>query len=78
MSEPRKYDSYNLHLQFVFGWGDGAGGRAMNPVRADHANEEMRKTYNEGYISGQRDRRKAHREAAERFGVEMSPIRLRR
>jgi hypothetical protein len=66
---------YDLHMQYVFGWGDGAGGRSMNTDRAEHLQSEMSDAYIDGYVAGQAARGKAHKESAERLGVKLSPIR---
>lgn len=67
--------AYDLHLQYVFGWSDGAGSRAMNKKRSEHPIEDMRKHYNDGFADGHKSRRKAHLESAKRLGIVMSPIR---
>jgi hypothetical protein len=70
-----KLNPYDLHLQYVFGWGHGAGSKPIDESRSKHSILEMATTYNNGYADGQKARKMAHVKSAKKFGVKMSPIR---
>lgn len=67
--------NYDRMLQYFKAWTDGAGGRPMDEKRANHPENEFRELYGEGYMDGQKARNEATHRAAERFQVNLSPIR---
>lgn len=66
--------NYNLAIIHTRGWSDAAGSR---PMKLDYrASAAELRAYEEGYILGQADRRRASDYSAAKFGVKFGEIKL--
>ena len=62
-------------MQYMFAFFAAAGCKTIDPKRAEHADEEMRAAYSEGYKVGKAFQKLAQRQASLKYGYEPSIIR---
>ncbi len=65
----------DLYMQYMFGFFSAAGCKAIDPKRAEHANEQMRAAYSDGYTVGKAFQKLAQRQASLIYGYEPTIIR---